>query len=183
MKGTVDISNIPGSSTTAAYTSYGYTDVDATGKLKVSEGIGAYGVNGSKVINNGTIEVTNSNSTNSGIGIAVLATNISGTPDAYGKNAGKAGLWGEVINKGTIGITGTHGIGIYMENNHNSAAKSQMTVHNEAPITLGDNGKGIVIRSTNTTGAGGTLTLKDSGTGRDIKVGKMVLEYMLKVLM
>ena len=54
-----------------------------------------------------------------------------------------------------------------MENNHNSAAKTQMTVHNEAPITLGDNGKGIVIRSTNTTGVGGTLTLKDSGTGRD----------------
>ena len=62
--------------------------------------------------------------------------------------------------------------GIYMENNHNSAAKSQMTMHNEAPITLGDDGKGIVIRSTNTTGAGGTLTLKDSGSGRDIKVGK-----------
>ncbi|MCB8566755.1 hypothetical protein [Fusobacterium ulcerans] len=59
-----------------------------------------------------------------------------------------------------------------MENNHNSAAKSQMTMHNEAPITLGDDGKGIVIRSTNTTGAGGTLTLKDSGSGRDIKVGK-----------
>ena len=172
VKGTIDISNIPGTSTTATYTSYGYTDIDATGKLKVSEGIGAYGVNGSKIINNGTIEVTNSNTTNSGIGIAVLATNISGTPDAYGKNAGKAGLWGEVINKGTIDITGTHGIGIYMENNHNSAAKTQMTVHNEAPITLGDNGKGIVIRSTNTTGVGGTLTLKDSGTGRDIKVGK-----------
>lgn len=172
VKGTIDISNIPGTSTTATYTSYGYTDIDATGKLKVSEGIGAYGVNGSKIINNGTIEVTNSNTTNSGIGIAVLATNISGTPDAYGKNAGKAGLWGEIINKGTIDITGTHGIGIYMENNHNSAAKTQMTVHNEAPITLGDNGKGIVIRSTNTTGVGGTLTLKDSGTGRDIKVGK-----------
>ncbi len=172
IEGIVDISNTPGSSTTAAYTSFGYINVDSLGKLKVSEGIGAYGVNGSKVINNEIIEVANSNSTNSGIGIAVLATNASGTPDTYGKNAGKAGLWGEVINKGTIGITGTHGIGIYMENNHNSAAKSQMTMHNEAPITLGDDGKGIVIRSTNTTGAGGTLTLKDSGSGRDIKVGK-----------
>ncbi|BBA51050.1 putative autotransporter [Fusobacterium varium] len=171
VKGTIDISNIPGTSTTATYTSYGYTDID-TGKLKVSEGIGAYGVNGSKIINNGIIEITNSNTINSGIGITILATNVSGTPDAYGKNAGKGGLWGEVINKGTIDITGTHGIGIYMENNHNSAAKAQMTVHNEAPITLGDNGKGIVIRSTNTTGAGGTLTLKDSGSGRDIKVGK-----------
>ncbi|SQJ03172.1 Uncharacterised protein [Fusobacterium ulcerans] len=172
IEGIVDISNTPGSSTTAAYTSFGYINVDSLGKLKVSEGIGAYGVNGSKVINNGIIKVANSSSTNSGIGIAVLATNASGTPDTYGKNAGKAGLWGEVINKGTIGITGTHGIGIYMENNHNSAAKSQMTMHNEAPITLGDDGKGIVIRSTNTTGAGGTLTLKDSGSGRDIKVGK-----------
>ncbi|WP_339007971.1 autotransporter-associated N-terminal domain-containing protein [Fusobacterium varium] len=172
IKGTIDISNTLGSPTTAAYTSFGYIDVDTSGELKVSEGIGAYGVNGSKMINNGIIEVTNSNNINSGIGMAILATNASGTQDAYGKNTGKAGLWGEVINKGIIDITGTHGIGIYMENNHNSALKTQMAIYNEAPITLGDNGKGIVIRSTNTTGAGGTLTLKDSGSGRDIKVGK-----------
>lgn len=168
IKGTVDIAD-GANEAVGIYTSYGHINVENNGVVKVSKGVGVYGINGSKVINNGIIEVTNSNSTNSGIGIAVLATNASGTPDAYGKNAGKAGLWGEVINKGTIDITGTHGIGIYMENNDNSATKAQMTVYNEAPITLGDNGKGIVIRSTN---AEGTLTLKDSGSGEDIKVGK-----------
>lgn len=173
IKGTVDISDGINEAV-GIYTSYGHINVDSGGVVKVSKGVGVYGINGTKIENKagGKIELADSDSTNQSIGILSLATNKSGTPDAYGKNAGKAGLWGEVINKGTIGITGTHGIGIYMENNHNSAAKSQMTMHNEAPITLGDDGKGIVIRSTNTTGAGGTLTLKDSGSGRDIKVGK-----------
>ena len=173
IKGTVDIADGTNEAV-GIYTSYGHINVENNGVVKVSKGVGVYGINGSKVENKagGKIELASSDSTNQSIGILALATNKSGTPDAYGKNAGKAGLWGEVVNKGTIDITGTHGIGIYMENNHNSAAKAQMTVHNEAPITLGDNGKGIVIRSTNTTGAGGTLTLKDSGSGRDIKVGK-----------
>ena len=47
---------------------------------------------------------------------------------------------------------------------------SLSTIHNEAPISLGDNSKAIVIQTTNTEGA--TLTLKDSGTNQDIKVGK-----------
>ena len=172
IKGTVDIADGTNEAV-GIYTSYGHINVDNGGVVKVSKGVGVYGINGSKVENKagGKIELAASDSTNQSIGILALATN-KGTPDAYGKNAGKAGLWGEIINKGTIDITGTHGIGIYMENNHNSAAKNQMTMYNEAPITLGDNGKGIVIRSTNTTGAGGTLTLKDSGSGKDIKVGK-----------
>ena len=173
IKGTVDIADGTNEAV-GIYTSYGHINVDNGGVVKVSKGVGVYGINGSKVENKagGKIELTASDSTNQSIGILALATNKSGTLDTYGKNAGKAGLWGEVINKGTIDITGTHGIGIYMENNRNGVAKNQMTVYNEAPITLGDNGKGIVIRSTNAAVAGGTLTLKDSGSGEDIKVGK-----------
>ncbi|WP_462425097.1 autotransporter-associated N-terminal domain-containing protein [Fusobacterium sp. THCT13E1] len=173
IKGTVDIADGVNEAV-GIYTSYGHINVENNGVVKVSKGVGVYGINGSKVENKagGKIELASSDSTNQSIGILSLATNKSGTQDAYGKNTGKAGLWGEVINKGIIDITGTHGIGIYMENNHNSALKTQMAIYNEAPITLGDNGKGIVIRSTNTTGAGGTLTLKDSGSGKDIKVGK-----------
>ena len=172
VKGTVDISN-GNDDTVGLYTSYGHINVDNNGVVKVSKGVGVYGINGSKIENKGKIEVTSSDSTSQAIGILSLATQKSGTtPDAYGKNAGKIGLWGEVINKGNIEITGTSGIGIYAENNSDTALKTEMTVYNEALIELGDNGKGIVITSNNTTGEGGSLTLKDSGTGRDIEIGK-----------
>ena len=179
-KGTFNISNGT-KATTAAYVNFGHIITEKNGSdegvIKVSKGVAAYGVNGSKIINKGTIEVTNSDSTDSGIGIMAL-TKTEGKNETYGIVAGKAApgsKWIEIENKGTIkignGTTAENAIGIYAKNNHsNAATRNLSTIHNEAPISLGDNSKAIVIQTTNTEGA--TLTLKDSGTNQDIKVGK-----------
>ena len=175
IKGTVDISNGTNEAI-AVYTSFGHINIENGGKVTVGKGVAAYGVNGSKIENKtgGKIEVTSSDSVNSGIGILSLATNMS-TPDSYGKNTGETGTWGEVVNKGDIIVGGTHGIGIYVENNETTAAKSDIKVTNEGTINLGDEGKGIVVKNSNGAVNGGTITLKDStGTpgNKDISVGK-----------
>ena len=181
-KGTFNISNGT-SATTAAYVNFGHIITEKNGSdegvIKVYKGVAAYGVNGSKIINKGTVEVTNSDSTDSGIGIMAL-TKTEGKNETYGIAANKAAAgskWIEIENKGTIkignGTTAENAIGIYAKNNHsNAATRNLSTIHNEAPISLGDNSKGIVIQTTNTEGA--TLTLKDStkASGQDIKVGK-----------
>lgn len=162
-------------STTAAYVNFGHIITEKTpteeGVIKVGKGVAAYGVNGSKIINNGTIEVTNSDSTNPAVGIMALAK-TEGKTETYGISAGKAAAgakWIEIENKGTMTINGDNAIGIFAKNN-DSATKALSTIYNEAPISLGDNSKAIVIQTNNTQGA--TLTLKDSGTNQDIKVGQ-----------
>ena len=178
-KGTVDISN-GANPTTGVYVNFGHivTEKTATdeGIIKVSKGVAAYGVNGSKIQNEGTVKVVSSDTTNPGVGIMLLAK-TDGKTETYGiaNNKAVAGSkWMEIVNKGTIDITGTNAIGIYAKNNHTAAAtRALSTIYNEAPIELGDQGKAIVVQTTNTEGA--TLTLKDSGrttTSQDIKVGK-----------
>ena len=165
---------------TAAYVNFGHIITEKNGSdegiIRVSKGVAAYGVNGSKIINKGTIEVTNSDSTDSGIAIMAL-TKTEGKDENYGRFKGKGNKWLEIENKGTIkignGTTAENAIGIYAKNNHNNTVTRNLsTIHNEAPISLGDNSKAIVIQTTNTEGA--TLTLKDStkASGQDIKVGK-----------
>lgn len=177
-KGTFDIADVA-NSTTAAYVNFGHiiTEKTATdeGVIKVSKGVAAYGVNGSKIKNEGTVKVVSSDSTNPGIGIMLLAK-TEGKTETYGIAANKAAAgskWMEIENKGKIEITGDHAIGIYAKNNHTTTAtRALSTIHNEAPISLGDDSRAIVVQTNNTEGA--TLTLKDSTTSstQDIKVGK-----------
>ena len=177
-KGTLDIADGT-NSTTAAYVNFGHiiTEKTATdeGVIKVSKGVAAYGVNGSKVKNEGTVKVVSSDSTNPGIGIMLLAK-TEGKTETYGIAANKAAAgskWMEIENKGKIEITGDHAIGIYAKNNHTTAAtRALSTIHNEAPISLGDDSRAIVVQTNNTEGA--SITLKDSTTSstQDIKVGK-----------
>ena len=177
-KGTFDIADGT-NSTTAAYVNFGHivTEKTATdeGVIKVSKGVAAYGVNGSKIKNEGTIKVVSSDSTNPGIGIMLLAK-TEGKTETYGIAASKAAAgskWMEIENKGKIEISGDHAIGIYAKNNHTTAAtRTLSTIHNEAPISLGDDSRAIVVQTNNTEGA--TITLKDSTTSstQDIKVGK-----------
>ncbi|MEX6495432.1 autotransporter-associated N-terminal domain-containing protein, partial [Fusobacterium animalis] len=159
--GTFDIAD-GSNSTTAAYVNFGHIITEKTptkeGIIKVGRGVAAYGVNGSKIINNGTIEVTNSDSTNPAVGIMALAK-TEGKTETYGISAGKAAAgakWIEIENKGTMTINGDNAIGIFAKNN-DSATKALSTIYNEAPISLGDNSKAIVIQTNNTQGA--TLTL------------------------
>lgn len=171
INGTVNISNGTDEAI-AMYTSFGHIEVESGGKIIVKNGVAAYGVNGSKIENKtgGIIKATGELN----IGILSLATNLN-SPDTYGKNDGKAGLWGEVINSGSIEIAGTQGIGIYMENNRDSVARNEMTLHNNGTITVGDEGKGIVVKSNNDLNEGGTIILKNStgiSENKSIVVGK-----------
>ena len=156
-KGTVDITGGTSSSGVAGINvSYGQILNDTTGIVKVDNGAGLYGTNGSKIVNKGTVTVTGS-----GTGIAGLGKGNATPAVTYGN--GKV----EIVNDGTINITGANSTGIYAENN-NGAAQADVTITNNKSLTLGDNSSGIVIKSGS--GVGGLINV--SGTGNsDIKVG------------
>ena len=156
-KGTVDITGGTSSSGVAGINvSYGQILNDTTGVVKVDNGVGLYGTNGSKIENKGTVTVTGS-----GTGIAGLGKGNATPAITYGD--GKV----EIVNDGTINITGANSTGIYVENN-NGAAQADVTITNNKSLTLGDNSSGIVLKSGS--GVGGLINV--SGTGNsDIKVG------------
>ena len=156
-KGTVDITGGTSSSGVAGINvSYGQILNDTTGVVKVDNGVGLYGTNGSKIVNKGTVTVTGS-----GTGIAGLGKGNATPAIAYGD--GKV----EIVNDGTINITGANSTGIYVENN-NGAAQADVTITNNKSLALGDNSSGIVLKSGS--GVGGLINV--SGTGNsDIKVG------------
>ena len=156
-KGTVDITGGTSSSGVAGINvSYGQILNDTTGIVKVDNGAGLYGTNGSKIVNKGTVTVTGS-----GTGIAGLGKGNATPAITYGN--GKV----EIVNDGTINITGANSTAIYAENN-NGAAQADVTITNNKSLALGDNSSGIVIKSGS--GVGGLINV--SGTGNsDIKVG------------
>ena len=177
--GIINISDTthPNDSIAATYVNFGHIITGSNGTIEVGKGVAAYGVNGSKIINEGTLKVDSSDSINKGIGIAGFAKSVSGT-ETYGINDSTIrskmvpnSKWIEIENKGNIDITGTDGIAIYAKNNvGNIVTKNLSTIYNKAPITLGDNGKAIVFQTDYD--QGGTITLEDSGTNQDIKVGQ-----------
>ena len=156
-KGTVDITGGTSSSGVAGINvSYGQILNDTTGLVKVDNGAGLYGTNGSKIVNKGTVTVTGS-----GTGVAGLGKGNSTPAITYGN--GKV----EIVNEGTINISGVNSTGIYAENN-NGAAQSDVTITNTKPLSLGNNSIGIALKSGS--GVGGEIDI--SGTGNsDIKVG------------
>ena len=156
-KGTVDITGGTSSSGVAGINvSYGQILNDTTGVVKVDNGAGLYGTNGSKIVNKGTVTVTGS-----GTGVAGLGKGNSTPAITYGN--GKV----EIVNEGTINISGVNSTGIYAENN-NGAAQSDVTITNTKPLSLGNNSIGIALKSGS--GVGGEIDI--SGTGNsDIKVG------------
>ena len=156
-KGTVDITGgTPSSGVAGINVSYGQILNDTTGVVKVDNGAGLYGTNGSKIVNKGTVTLTGS-----GTGIAGLGKGNATPAITYGD--GKV----EIVNDGTINITGANSTGIYVENN-NGAAQADVTITNNKSLALGDNSSGIVLKSGS--GVGGLINV--SGTGNsDIKVG------------
>ena len=156
-KGTVDITGGTSSSGVAGINvSYGQILNDTTGIVKVDNGAGLYGTNGSKIVNKGTVTVTGS-----GTGVAGLGKGNSTPAITYGN--GKV----EIVNEGTINIAGANSTAIYAENN-NGVAQSDVTITNNKSLALGDNSVGIVLKSSS--GVGGLINV--SGTGNsDIKVG------------
>lgn len=163
----------------ALYTSYGHIKIGATGEVSVDNGIGAYGVNGSEILNKGKIEIKKS-----GMGIAGIAHKINsdGAPDNsyenYGTDVNEIGEVLKINNQGNIEV-GNDSIGIYAENNMN-IPKFRAVVNNSGIIKTGDNSVGIMLKATlnnsapvfvGTAADGITATVTGNGTG-DIDIGK-----------
>ncbi|MBP9477492.1 MAG: autotransporter-associated N-terminal domain-containing protein [Sebaldella sp.] len=185
IKGTVDIASTASTTNVGAYVSFGHILTDTTGKIKVDQGVGAYGVNGSKIENKGSIEITEKADSEIGIGIAGLSTRVKSdgsgdpdTPEIYGtdntaitslltakvidiSNEGKISVYksGSTLAKGAVGI--------YVDNNAGTA-QNRVSISNSGTIELGAESAGIQIKGTN----GGELTLKTNTVGiTNIKVG------------
>lgn len=185
IKGTVDIASTTPATNVGTYVSFGHIVTDTTGKIKVDQGVGAYGVNGSKIDNKGTIEITNKSDFGTGIGIVGLTTRVkndgTGSPDVpevYGTdNISIASLLTakavDISNIGKVSVykTGTTlakgAVGIYVDNN-TGVAQNRVSISNGGTIELGAESAGIQIKGIN----GGELTLKTSTAGiTNIKVG------------
>ena len=183
VNGKISISGGAGANT-GAYVSYGQINNKATGEIIVNKGVGVYGVNGSKLVNEGLIQISGKTSaTEGGVGIVGLSRKINSlgvpTADTFGTDLGSTPTTQKVIeieNKGTIKIydggttPSSNAIGIYADNN-TGAARNRVTVLNNGEIVLGDKSVGVYIKGTT---QGGELTLKTTApaSGADITVGK-----------
>ena len=167
-KGTV---NVTGGTTAAGIAginvSYGTINNDKAGKVTVDNGAGLYATNGNKIVNDGTVTVSGK-----GVGIAGLGTGQ--TKQDYGTDVAN-GTTVEIVNNGTLNVSGDEAIGIYAENN-TGTARANVKIDNTSPITVGTKGVGIALVSTAPTtvshGAeqGGTITLTSAGA-TDITTG------------
>ena len=187
-KGNVEITGGT-ASTIGLSTSYG--EIINENVVNVDNGLGLYGVNGSRLLNDGTGSIT---ITGSGTGMAAF-TSANQLQD-YGTDAKiKAGTLGnnektlEIENKGTITVNGNGGIGIYGElrtlpGAHSSievgkTGTSHGSIRNAGKIVLaGDNSVGVVSKVSAPAGAASALDfggpeISLNGTGSsDIVTGK-----------
>ena len=187
-KGNVEITGGT-ASTIGLSTSYG--EIINENVVNVDNGLGLYGVNGSKILNDsaGTITITGN-----GTGMAAF-TSATQLQD-YGTDAKiKAGTLGnnektlELENKGTITVNGNGGIGMYGElrtlpGAHSSievgkTGTSHGSIRNAGKIALaGDNSVGVVSKVSAPAGAASALDfggpeISLNGTGSsDIVTGK-----------
>ena len=181
-------------STAALNVNYGLAKNEASGTVKLDNGIGMYGTNGSKLVNEGTISITGK-----GIGIGAQTSNISSKTTATGTTLTTASNYGtdaqasttpdnrvEITNTGNIQIDGSNSTGISVENN-NETAIEKVVINNSKTIALGDDSYGIVVKSTKLDPAvtlptstavtsvpgekGATINLSGTGSS-DISVGK-----------
>ena len=166
--GTVDING----GTLAAGTiglNISYGQIHNNNIIKVVNGIGAYGINGSTLTNeaNGKINITTQ-----GVGMAAFTS--AGTLQTYGtdKKITDATLTAadktfEIINNGQITVNGNKSVGLYGDTNGTSGllSSSNGSITNNGKLTLtGDEAVGIVSKR---------ATVNLTGTGSsDIVVGK-----------
>ena len=146
-----------------------YGQIHNNNIINVANGIGAYGINGSTLINDTTGKV---NITTQGVGMAAFTS--AGTLQTYGtdKKINDGTLTAsdktfEIVNKGQITVNGDKSIGLYGNTNGTSALLSASNgyITNSGKLTLtGDETVGIVSKRA-------TVTLNGTGSS-DIVVGK-----------
>ena len=173
--------NITGANSGSIALRVNHGTIENNSLVKMTDGIGLYGSNGSKLHNksNGTIQITSPSSY--GVGMAGFLSGA--TAQNYGTDklisaliaGGTANKLAssiktiDITNEGNINITGK-AIGIYADNTstiagfNNRVTKENAVVNNKASLNLGDGSIGILTKKA-------TLNLTGTGTN-DISVGK-----------
>ncbi len=170
--------NISGANSSSIALRVNHGTIENNSLVKMTDGIGLYGSNGSKIHNksNGTIQITSASAY--GVGIAGF---LSGTTtQEYGTDKLISALGAgnklastiktiDITNEGNISITGK-AIGIYADNTSTIAGfdshvtKENAVVNNKASLNLGDGSIGIYAKKA-------TVNLTGTGTN-DISVAK-----------
>ena len=173
--------NITGANSNSIALRVNHGTIENNSLVKMTDGIGLYGSNGSKIENksNGTIQITSA----SGYGVGIAGF-LSGTvAQNYGTDklisdliAGGTGnrlasttKTIDITNEGNISVTGK-AIGIYADNTStiagfdNHVTKENAVVNNKASLSFGDESIGILTKKA-------TVNLTGTGTD-DISVGK-----------
>ena len=176
--------NIGGANSSSTGIRVNHGTIENNSLVKMNDGIGLYGTNGSKITNkaNGIIDITSSSKY--GVGISAFLSGrtaqdygtdklISKLVATSGGNLSSTIKTIDITNEGKIKIAGK-GIGIYADNNvnpaypHNSfnghVTKENAVVNNKASLELGDESIGILTKKA-------TINLTGTGTN-DISVGK-----------
>ena len=139
-----------GNGAIGAFINYGEVNVDSASKIEVEKGsntvndkaVGVYSVNGSKVTNDGEIEVAG----NKSIGILGMpyrevynskTSKYEPVVDEFGASALGQGKV-EIINNKNITMEGKDAIGIYSINNNTSSTVTDHEIKNTGKITVGD---------------------------------------------
>ena len=173
--------NITGANSGSIALRVNHGTIENNSLVKMTDGIGLYGSNGSKLHNksNGTIQI--SSASNYGVGMAGFLSGA--TAQNYGTDklisaliaGGTANKLAptiktiDITNEGNINITGK-AIGIYADNTstiagfENRVTKENAVVNNKASLNLGDGSIGILTKKA-------TVNLTGTGTN-DISVGK-----------
>ena len=177
--------NIGGANSSSTGIRVNHGTIENNSLVKMNDGIGLYGTNGSKITNkaSGVIDITSSSKY--GVGISAFLSGktaqdygtdklISNLVAASGGNLSSTIKTIDITNEGKIKIAGK-GIGIYADNNvvdplyphynfNNHVTKENAVVNNKASLELGDESTGILTKKA-------TINLTGTGTN-DISVGK-----------
>ena len=173
--------NISGANSNSIALRVNHGTIENNSLIKMTDGIGLYGSNGSKIENksNGTIQI--SSASTYGVGMAGFLSGA--TAQNYGTDklisdliAGGTGnklasttKTIDITNEGNISVTGK-AIGIYADNTStiagfdNHVTKENAVVNNKASLSYGDESIGILTKKA-------TINLTGTGTD-DISVGK-----------
>ena len=170
------IVNIGGGKSDSIGIRVNHGSIENNNLVKINNGIGLYGSNGSKILNNtaGKIEITSP--TDYGIGIAGFLSGA--TAQNYGTDKTISSLIGtlptsvktiDITNNGKIEISGK-AIGIYANNTSSipnfdkHVTKDNAVVNNNASLSFGNDSIGIFSKKA-------TVNLRGTGTN-DITVGE-----------
>lgn len=156
-----------GTNPVATYVDYGHINNDGTITVGNS-GAGMYGVNGSSLVNTGSVSVTGDNS----LGIIGEASRTPATPEVFGADAGASVTPVTINNSGTVTITGNNGVGIYAKDNRTTPTPtSAISITNTGNINVtGTDALGIYSSGAGTVTLGGgtnptTITVGGRNTG------------------